>query len=71
MTLKDNVANSETLTSEERVRRAVTVLQSPRGTVATKIEFLKIKGCTSTEILEAINQAGGGALVSTVLGGTW
>lgn len=61
-------AKPETLTSEERVRRAVKVLQTPKGLVSHRIEFLKLKGCTTTEIMEALNQATDGELVRTALG---
>jgi hypothetical protein len=59
----------ETLTSEERVRRAMKVLMAPEGLVADKMQFLKLKGCSDAEVMEALNQATGGELVRTALGG--
>lgn len=53
-------------TSEGRVERAVWTLRDGERQgflVAAVMEYLSRKGCTETEILEALNQASDGALV--------
>ena len=42
---------------QDFVRRAVKVLNAPKGMVAQKIHFLKIKGCTDNEITAALAKA--------------
>lgn len=45
------------------MERAVLILNDPHGFMADKLMFLKAKGFTDTEILEAINVASNGELL--------
>lgn len=48
---------------EGKIERAVFVFKDPRGFMADKTLFLKSKGLTDTEILEALNIASNGELL--------
>ena len=48
---------------EGKIERAVFVFNDPRGFMADKTAFLKSKGLTDTEILEALNIASNGELL--------
>lgn len=50
-------------TYEGRIERAVAILNSPHGFMADKQAFLKSKGLTDTEFLEALNIASNGELL--------
>ena len=50
-------------THEGRIERAVAVINDPRGFMADKQAFLKAKGVTDTEFLEALNIASNGELL--------
>jgi hypothetical protein len=50
-------------TKEGRRERAVAVLRDPHGFVQDKWLFLRSKGLSDTEILEALNTASGGKLL--------
>jgi hypothetical protein len=52
-------------TKEGRLERAVAVLQDPGGLVGHKIEFLRSKGLSGSEITEALNIASDGELLRT------
>jgi len=54
-----------TETKEGRLERAVAVLHDPGGPVAWKVEFLRLKGLSGLEIMEALNIASGGELSRT------
>ena len=56
--------------NNELVKKAVEFLTNPnvQGTVQLKMAFLKKKGLNDNEIMEALNAASGGALVSSALG---
>jgi hypothetical protein len=50
-------------TPEGRQERAVAIFLDPHGFVQHKWEFLRQKGMTDDEILEALNRASGGEVV--------
>jgi len=50
-------------TPEGRRERAVAVFHDPHGFVQQKWEFLREKGMSDNEILEALNQATGGEVI--------
>lgn len=52
------------LTSDERIRRAVKVLRAADGKspIANAVAWLKDKGCTDNEIMEALNEASAGTM---------
>lgn len=50
-------------TSDGRIERAVAVLKDPHGFMADKHAFLKSKGVTDVEFLEALNIASQGELL--------
>lgn len=50
-------------TREGRLERAVAVLRDPGGLVGHKIEFLRSKGLSGSEITEALNIASDGELL--------
>ena len=50
-------------TPEGRRERAVAVLLEPHGFVHQKWEFLREKGMSDNEILEALNEATGGEVI--------
>jgi len=50
-------------TLEGKRERAVAVLLDPHGFVHQKWEFLRQKGMSDTEILEALNEATGGEVL--------
>jgi hypothetical protein len=50
-------------TYEGKIERAVFVFNDPHGLVADKMAFLKSKGLSDTEILEALNSATNGELL--------
>jgi len=52
-----------TETREGRIERAVAVMRDKRGFVHDKWQFLRGKGMSDTEILEALNIAGDGELL--------
>lgn len=58
------------MTREEMLRRAVAVLNAPKGTVNAKVCFLTARGCDGTLIMEALNIASGGEVVRSALGET-
>lgn len=59
----------EKLSREEMVKRAVSVLKAPGGTVNAKVAFLTGKGCDGVVIMEALDIASRGELVRSALGG--
>ena len=48
---------------EGKIERAVFMFKDPHGFMADKMMFLKSKGLTDTEILEALNIASNGELL--------
>jgi hypothetical protein len=50
-------------TKEGRLERAVAVLHAPGGFASSKVEFLRLKGLSGLEIMEALNIASGGELL--------
>jgi hypothetical protein len=50
-------------TREGRIERAVAIIRDPRGFIQDKWQFLRGKGMSDTEILEALNIAGDGELL--------
>jgi len=54
-------------TREGRQERAVAVMKDPHGFVNEKVEFLRLKGMSGDEILEALNTATGGELIRTTV----
>ncbi len=50
-------------TREGKIERAVAVMRDPRGFMQDKWQFLRDKGMSDTEILEALNIAGDGELL--------
>lgn len=53
-------------TYEGKLERAVFIFNDPNGFMADKMAFLKSKGLTDTEILEALNIATSGELLRSV-----
>ena len=49
-------------TKEGPLERALAVLHDPRGLLAWKAEFLRSKGLSGPEIMQALNTASGGEL---------
>lgn len=50
---------------EGKIERAVFILKDTHGFMAERVAFLKSKGLTDTEILEAINIASNGLLLQS------
>ena len=55
--------NHAPTTYEGKIERAVGVFNDPHGFMADKMVFLKSKGLTDTELLEALNIATSGELL--------
>jgi hypothetical protein len=50
-------------TREGKIERAVAIMRDPRGFMQDKWQFLRGKGMSDTEILEALNIASDGELL--------